>query len=212
MKTAPIHNTEFARVVSASNATPIVILTDRPHDLRTGDEVQIDDVEGNLAANGAQVNIASRSNSPNQTVTVLTPLTFELDGSAGSGVHVARTGRVNLLPFIREYPADTLETGDGIDLRESIYGQKMAFSVEAQAQPSPVMTERVLVAVRGKYWFDSEWFTAALIDWNSTWTAGIDDVTRFMSEVRDLNVYPFMRIDVEPQATSTNIVRAWLTI
>lgn len=60
-------------VTNASNATPIVITTDAPSKLETGNEVTITGVAGNKAANGKF------------TVTVVTPTMFELDGATGNG-------------------------------------------------------------------------------------------------------------------------------
>jgi len=60
-------------ITGASNATPIVITTDTAHGLTTGQNATVQNVIGNLAANGYW-----------QT-TVLTSTTFSLDGSAGSG-------------------------------------------------------------------------------------------------------------------------------
>ncbi len=64
-------------VAAASNATPIVITTGTATGVVTGDQVVIEGVTGNTAANGTFI------------ITVLTPTTFELDGSAGNGVYVA---------------------------------------------------------------------------------------------------------------------------
>lgn len=61
----------------ASNSTPIVIETSDEHTLTTGDHVTITDVGGNTAANGSW------------TVTVLSPTTFSLDGSEGSGSYTS---------------------------------------------------------------------------------------------------------------------------
>jgi hypothetical protein len=57
----------------ATNATPIVITTSGAHGVSTGNKVLIQDVGGNIAANGLW------------TATVLTTTTLELDGSSGSG-------------------------------------------------------------------------------------------------------------------------------
>ena len=64
-------------VVAASNATPIVVTTGSASGVVTGDQVVISGVTGNTAANGTFF------------ITVLTPTTFELDGSGGNGVYVA---------------------------------------------------------------------------------------------------------------------------
>jgi hypothetical protein len=64
-------------VVAASNATPIVITTGTATGVVTGDQVVIEGVTGNTAANGTFI------------ITVLTPTTFELDGSVGNGVYIA---------------------------------------------------------------------------------------------------------------------------
>ena len=62
-------------VVAASNATPVVITTGSTSGVVTGDQVVIADVTGNTAANGTFF------------VTILTPTTFELDGSVGNGAY-----------------------------------------------------------------------------------------------------------------------------
>lgn len=213
MKTAPIHSTQFTPVIDASNTTPIVITTPVPHDLRTGDDVRVNGVKGNTAANGVQFNVASRSTSPLQTVTVLSITTFSLDGSAGNGTYVLGSGDVDLRPADRFYPADTLETGDPVDFREVPYGSLLTFSAEAADLPTGVVVTRVTIVLRGKYWFNSDWHTVATINgMASTWESGFDGPIRFLTEFRDLNSYPFMRIDVIPEVGSNNIVRAWITI
>lgn len=64
-------------VAAASNATPIVVTTGSATGVVTGDQVVISGVTGNTAANGKFL------------ITVLTPTTFELDGSAGNGAYIA---------------------------------------------------------------------------------------------------------------------------
>lgn len=66
-----------AAITAATNATPIVITTAGAHSLTTGDNVSIDLVEGNDAANGTFF------------VTVTGATTFELDGSSGSGTYIS---------------------------------------------------------------------------------------------------------------------------
>ncbi len=68
-------------ITGATNATPIVITTGAIHGLTTGDEVIVDGVLGNTAAN-----VAGK-------VTVLSTTTFELDGTVGSGAYTSG-GRV----------------------------------------------------------------------------------------------------------------------
>lgn len=70
-------------VTGATNASPIVITTANPHGLATADQVTIRRVQGNLAANVT-----------NNPVTVLTPTTYELDGTAGDGVMTPATSGV----------------------------------------------------------------------------------------------------------------------
>lgn len=64
---------QWFSVSAATGGAPIAITTPIPHGLTTGDAVAIKGVLGNEAANGAW------------TVTVQTPTTFALDGSAGGG-------------------------------------------------------------------------------------------------------------------------------
>jgi hypothetical protein len=64
-------------VTGATNATPIVITTTTAHGLTTGNYVSVQGVTGNLAANGVA------------PVTVLTPTTYQLNGTIGSGAYVA---------------------------------------------------------------------------------------------------------------------------
>jgi hypothetical protein len=60
-------------LAAVSNATPIVVATTKPHGLATGASVFITGVTGNSAANGKFA------------VTVTSPTSFSLDGSAGNG-------------------------------------------------------------------------------------------------------------------------------
>jgi hypothetical protein len=68
-------------VVGATNASPIVITTNAPHGLDTGDMCLVTDVTGNTAANGDFNN--------GWTVTVLSATTFSLNGSSGNGAYVS---------------------------------------------------------------------------------------------------------------------------
>ncbi len=63
---------QWLTVAGATNTAPIEIATTIPHGLMTGDLVAIKGVDGNTAANGWW------------TVTVQTPTSFLLDGSAGN--------------------------------------------------------------------------------------------------------------------------------
>ncbi|MBI3824081.1 MAG: Gldg family protein [Planctomycetes bacterium] len=60
-------------ITSASNAAPIVVTTSGPTKAKTGDTVTITGVKGNTAANGKH------------TITVVSPVTFELDNTTGNG-------------------------------------------------------------------------------------------------------------------------------
>lgn len=64
-------------ISGATNATPIVITTTAAHGLATGASVTIAGVGGNTAANGTW------------TITVLSPTTYSLTGSVGSGAYTA---------------------------------------------------------------------------------------------------------------------------
>jgi hypothetical protein len=66
---------QWLSVSAATGGTPIEITTPIPHGLTTGDSVVIKGVLGNETANGAW------------SVTVGTPTTFALDGSAGGGTY-----------------------------------------------------------------------------------------------------------------------------
>lgn len=69
----PTQITDFVSIVSASNSSPIVIATNKEHELVTGNAVAIGGVLGNTNANGLHA------------VNVLTPTTFELKYSSGNG-------------------------------------------------------------------------------------------------------------------------------
>ena len=62
-------------VTGATNASPIVITTQNPHYLVTGDQVTIADCLGNLGANGTW------------TITVVNATKFQLQASAGTGTY-----------------------------------------------------------------------------------------------------------------------------
>jgi hypothetical protein len=62
-------------VIAATNATPIVVTSAAPHGLLTGNVATIEGVIGNAATNGTW------------TITRISPATFSLDGSAGSGAY-----------------------------------------------------------------------------------------------------------------------------
>lgn len=60
-------------VVSATNASPIVITTASPHGLNTGARVKVSGVTGNSGANGTS------------TITRINATSFSLDGTTGTG-------------------------------------------------------------------------------------------------------------------------------
>lgn len=62
-------------ITGATNASPIVITTSANNGLVTGDQVTVQNALGNTAANGTR------------TITVLSPTTFQLNGSTGNGVY-----------------------------------------------------------------------------------------------------------------------------
>jgi hypothetical protein len=64
-------------VVSASQNTPIVIVTDAPHNIYTGDRVSVSGVVGNTAANG------------HFNATRIDEISFSLDNSAGVASYVS---------------------------------------------------------------------------------------------------------------------------
>lgn len=68
-------------MTDASNTSPIVVTTATAHGLVAGDNVSVEGVEGNTAANGTwEVGVVS------------SPTTFELVGSEGDGSYVSGTG------------------------------------------------------------------------------------------------------------------------
>jgi hypothetical protein len=82
-------NTQYFTVFDASNTTPIKIFFDpKLHSpVKEGDQVVVESVEGNQAANGTfTVQNVGRSS-------------FELKDSAGSGPYKPKTGRWGLLPY-----------------------------------------------------------------------------------------------------------------
>ena len=74
-------------IIGATNASPIVITTSSSHGLTTGEQVTIQNVAGNTAANGVWI------------VTNLTANTFQLVSSSGNGAYTgggtAITGKLN---------------------------------------------------------------------------------------------------------------------
>jgi hypothetical protein len=81
---------------------PIEIETTTPHLLVTGQYVSVTGVEGNEAANTVV------------TVTVLTPTTFELDGTVGTGTYLGG-GRVQLAPLAAVIDESTPIAGGSLD-------------------------------------------------------------------------------------------------
>jgi hypothetical protein len=102
-------------VSGASNTSPIEVATPIPHGLETGDTVAIRRVLGNTAANGWW------------TITVRTPTTFALDGSAGSGPY-GGGGSI--------FPADGQPTPPGPSDDEGELGWTPWFSVPASIPQS----------------------------------------------------------------------------
>ena len=104
------------KITAATNASPIVITTSAAHGYTSGDTVFIKYVEGNLAANGTF------------SITVLSPTTFSLNASAGSGAFSGTLGLVaNQTPPYIEILENTwisfgLTTGAGWNTNYSSYG------------------------------------------------------------------------------------------
>jgi hypothetical protein len=82
-------------ITNATNATPIVCTTSAPHGFSTDDTVINSGIGGNTAANGEF------------QITVVSPTTFQLNGSVGSGAYTAggQSVNVSLTPAF-EVPAD----------------------------------------------------------------------------------------------------------
>lgn len=88
-------------VTGATNATPIVITTDRAHGLATADQVTIFGTLGNTAANGTWV------------ITFISSTTFSLDTSVGSGAYTAATGEVLLADAYLKKMTHVIRWGTG---------------------------------------------------------------------------------------------------
>lgn len=76
MRRKPVTDASY-QITGATNATPIVITTSASTQLITGQIAYVTNVGGNTAANGTWV------------VTVLSPTTFSLNGSVGSGAYTS---------------------------------------------------------------------------------------------------------------------------
>ena len=87
-------------ITNATNASPIVI-TSAAHGLTTGEEVFINGVEGNLAANNVH------------TVTVIDANSFSLDASTGDGVYVTGGKWWKGVPGALELPLEYQEDSNG---------------------------------------------------------------------------------------------------
>lgn len=124
-----------ATVLDASNTTPIVMTTVAAHGYSDNDIVDVEGVTGNLGANGYA-----------RKITYLSPTTFSIDGSVGTGAYVAGgtvTDR-SLTPTI-------LRPDDG-DLRS-------AASVNAAIDALADRTQFLMSALRG-LGFGVDTFTA----------------------------------------------------
>jgi hypothetical protein len=80
---------QWFTVAGATNTTPIEVATTIPHGLDTGESVAIKGVAGNTGANGWW------------TITVRTPTTFSLDGSAGNASYA---GGGSIFPAVGQPP------------------------------------------------------------------------------------------------------------
>jgi len=197
-----VASTSYA-VTGATNASPIVITTGSNHLLTTGDTVDVLDVPSNTNANGQHV------------VTVLTATTFELDDTAGNADLIGYGGFVRPLDVdtvARNYDADTALTGEVHTLPLSVkQADKFNFTVDATNDPSGGGTAGVTVKVYGRGAAAQDWFLIDTIDNTDTW-AQSPGTGRWIAEVLDKRVYPQLRIDVLAFATSTNTVKAWVTL
>lgn len=103
-------STVTAAITGASNATPIVITTSDTTGLTTGDEVFIQGVVGNTAANGLH------------TITVIDGTSFSLDGVAGNGAYTSG-GAWNLVTasgaLSDNVPNDDFNSSGDFDVRKT---------------------------------------------------------------------------------------------
>lgn len=77
----PIRPNASIAITGATNATPIVLSTANTDGLQAGDTIYVDEVQGNIGANGTWV-----------VGTVVANTSIELVGSVGNGAYVASTG------------------------------------------------------------------------------------------------------------------------
>jgi hypothetical protein len=195
----PIQTDGFRMVTAVTNATPIVVTTGSVHGLTTGDGVTIEGILSPTNANG------------NHTITVTSTTAFSIDGSAGNGDYFPPGGQVTYDPTSRSHPAVTSLTGDMISVPEAKETDEFRFYVWADQDPT-ASTKQLTCKCYGRPSSLSDWFTLATINNSSTWTAGIDDATDYVSKVVDLSVYPELRIDVVAFGSSTTNLKAWIVL
>jgi hypothetical protein len=199
MKVFPIQTEGILAVTAVTNATPIVVTTVSVHGLTTGDTVGIRGITDPSNANG------------NHTVTVTSTTAFSLDSTAGNGDYFAPGGQVSYTSTERSYPAVTSLTGDVISVPNAKETDEFRFYVWADQDPT-ASTKQLTCKCYGRPSRLSDWFTLATINNSSTWTAGIDDATDYVSKVVDLSVYPELRIDVVAYGSSTTNLKAWIVL
>jgi hypothetical protein len=158
------------RVSAATNATPIVITSDRAHNLTTGDTVIILGVLGNTAANGTWV------------VTVVSSTTFSLNTSVGNGVYTSGgivsalrdTGYSgNPLTFVPHQPAQSPEPwvyiADSLRLRKI---NSKGLDYQWGIAPFTTAPSTALVQASYKTISDFENTTESAVAWTNGGTAG----------------------------------------
>lgn len=99
----PFPWSDLLTITAASFATPIVITTSIPHGLTTGELVRVTGVNGNTGANG------------DWYATVLTPTTFALDDSIGSGAYTSGGIETQAYPNLDHFDGLFCDQGDFCD-------------------------------------------------------------------------------------------------
>jgi hypothetical protein len=156
-------------ITGATNATTIQITTDGAHGMTTGQQVFIDNVGGNTAANGLWT--VTAAGGPTST-------TLTLDGSVGNGTYTAATGVLASVTGGQRsrnwFITGTTPGNGGAGLRQDISGDSGDQKFVVSNQNSLVMTShtgrpRILLQEAGLRNEGGRYVvTEAMMRWHST--------------------------------------------
>lgn len=200
MRAYPIRDAVAQPLVGASFTTPIVVTTTQPHWIQSGEQVLVDGVSGNEAANGTWTALVDAADA--YAVTLVESIGVD------AFVPANNVGRLTPLDAQKRlYAANRNHAGAVITMpKDLLHGSLGTLTVSAESNPTTA-SKGVWVVLEGRAAADSGWTVVGDLDDADTWTM-VESL--WTAVAADLKLYPQMRIRVAQVIGSTNRVKAWL--